>query len=554
MADRIKNYSLGSQGVVLDPHHLLPGVSPEGLTLAQNATHDMNAGFLGAIRKRPGFARFNAEFAGGPILGGIMMPIAATGGAPAAGGGAEIGTGDVADGTSTGSGNMIGAPGGTFDGGAVATVPAGAAAFTGGTTQFAGARLILIGADDNAGGNDGGHAWYASSKGFADVAIKTTTPLAPCTVYSYPTFRAPYPNGLQGQPSCIGMDGRLYYAAAHGNQATGGTVNGVCPIYVTNGGTAALLANIPGPLDAADILAEGANPPGDNSVRAAITSIHAGTDGFLYVTVKKKYTGQDTAGSRGRVYRVRPTTGDVVEWNMGTASPSPASYTNIPYCCNYFAGYLFVGEANNVDAANGNVIATNGTGGIPEISFLGASGNANNITCFCQFNGRLFMGTGASRAAGATLALLTSRPPTGGVGNSVLWTAATFDIARTGNTTNGNSYVSMVVYDATTAFLSWHAPSTRSIIYKVVANAPGDSSSTSFTFTSVFDSGAGATAPLNLYVDQGVIYAISSADSGAAAVAWVSSDGGASWVDRSAKFGNFASSTFAIPIFYAINQ
>jgi hypothetical protein len=110
----------------------------------------------------------------------------------------------------------------------------------------------------------------------------------------------------------------------------------------------------------------------------------------------------------------------------------------------------------------------------------------------------------------------------------------------------------MVVYDATTAFVSWHAPSSKSIIYKVVANAPGDPTSTSFTFTTSFDSGAGATAPLNLYLDQGVLYAISSGDAGST-VAWVSTDGGANWTDRSSKFAS-TGGAFAIPIFFAMDQ
>jgi hypothetical protein len=170
-----------------------------------------------------------------------------------------------------------------------------------------------------------------------------------------------------------------------------------------------------------------------------------------------------------------------------------------------------------------------------------------------QFNGRLFLGTGVNKTV-VTLASLLSRAPSNPPGSGAGWSGHVFDAARPGNGTNGNSYVSMVVYNATTMFVSWHAPSTRSIIYKVVANNPGDPTSVSFTITTSFDSGAGATAPLNLYLDQGVLYAIADGDGGSAAVAWISTDGGANWTDKSSAFGALATSSFAIPIFFAMDQ
>jgi hypothetical protein len=246
---------------------------------------------------------------------------------------------------------------------------------------------------------------------------------------------------------------------------------------------------------------------------------------------------------------LRPTTGELVEWNTGASSPTPVVFTSVLYCVNYYNGYLFMGDAPHVNAGACQIIASNGTEGVVDRAIAGT--DSNNVTMMCQFNGRLFAGCGISKAAGTGLAILFSRGP-GGVGSGLDWTAQTFDASRTGNTTNGNSYVSMVVYDATTAFVSWHAPSSKSIIYKVVANAPGDPTSTSFTFTTSFDSGAGATAPLNLYLDQGVLYAISSGDAGST-VAWVSTDGGANWTDRSSKFAS-TGGAFAIPIFFAMDQ
>ncbi len=417
MADRIKNYSLGSAGVVLDPHHLLPGVSSEGMTVAQNATHDSTAGFGGALRKRPGFARFNNAYAGGVILGGIMMPVAQTGGAPAAGGGAIVGTGDVADGTSVGTGNMTGAPGAVFSGSGSAA--GSAIAFTGGVSQFGGVRVIAIGLDDNVTGSDGGRAWYLTSKNFANTAVKVTTPRGPSECYSFPTFRAPFVNGIQGQPSCIGMDGRLYYCASRGSQAAGGVApdHNTLPIWVTNGATASQLATLTttGTTDYADA---------SQNKRLAVMALHAGVDGFLYAAVKGKFDGQDTAGSVGHLFRIRPTTGEVVEWNGSLTTPI-TTFAFVPVCCNYFAGYLYFGEyaALNTTA---NVYASDGTVSVQSNSF-----NSDNvISTMCQYNGRLFTGTGINKTVPTLASLFSKDPntvPTGGVG----WSVHAFDAGRT---------------------------------------------------------------------------------------------------------------------------
>ncbi len=84
-----------------------------------------------------------------------------------------------------------------------------------------------------------------------------------------------------------------------------------------------------------------------------------------------------------------------------------------------------------------------------------------------------------------------------------------------------------------------------------MADVPGDPTSTSFTVTTAY-SGAAGSAPLNLYVDDGVIYGISSGD--VAQNIAVSSTDGASWTDRSAQFGALGTNSFAIPVFYGMNQ
>jgi hypothetical protein len=546
---RLTLYALGSKGVILDPHHLLPGVPEEGLLLSQNMTHDPSAGFGGALRKRPGLARFSQNF-GGVILGGIPMPIAGTGGAPARGGGASIGTGDADDGTSAGTGDMTGAPGGTFDGGVVTTTPPGAFQFNAGASVFGGARLIVVArlGSDATVSNEGGSGWYVSSKNLADVATKQIPPGPPAGSYSYPAV-APFLDAW-GTPGCVDNIGTtgLYYAAAYGNQVTGTNATpGVnptnprgCPIRSTTGATDRLVATIP--VATAGDAYSGAGSTGN--IRSAITFMHYGTDGFIYVGVKDKYTGQDVAGSAGRVFRLNPLSGETVEWNMGVAGPSPAIYTTIPYCGNYFAGYLYVGEFGNVIDTAANVMATNGTQGVQDNSF-----NTDAfVSCLCQFNGRLFVGTGVNKTT-PTLASFFSRSPVPPPGTGTGWAGHTFDASRTGNTTNGNMYTSMVVFNGA-LYAAWYAPSAGSQIYKVTADVPGDPTSISFTFTSVFST---SNYPYTLFVDDGVLYAIGVIDGSTTTSALVTTNG-TSWTDRSTKLPTLATSSRVKFVLFGVNQ
>ena len=539
---KLSIFTLGHSGVIIDKNTLEPSLPDDSMQQAQNAVHDPERGHAGGLRLRNGFAKFNGVSTGDIILGGIPMAVAESGGAPV-GGGAILGTGDSGEGggvlgTSPGTGDMTGAPGGTFDGGAAATSPAGAGAFTA-SALFGGVRLIAIGLDDNVGGNDGGRAWYLTSTGFNDTAIKSTVSKGPCEVYSFPTFTAPFVNGCQGQPSCIGQDGRLYYAASHGNQATGGDVNGTLPIYVTDGGSNTLLATIP-KNTYSQAIATG------TTVRAGVMGMHAAYDGFIYIAVKDKYNNQDSAGSCGRIFRLRPTTGELVEWSTGAAVlPPPVFTSGVPYCVNYFQGYLYFGVHSGAIDVTASVYASNGTEAVQDNSF-----NSDTlISCMAQYNGRLFLGTGVNKTV-VTLASLFSRNPNNAPGSGSGWSGHVFDAARTGNGTNGNSYPSMVVFNDA-LYVAWHAPSTATKIYKVVADNPGDPTSVSFTISTVY-SGAAGNAPLNLYVDGSKIYAISSGDS-IANVAVVSSDG-SSWTDKSANFGALGTASFAIPVFFAMNQ
>lgn len=634
IGDKLAVYTLGHTGVVVDQNPLEPSVPDDSLKLGQNAMHDPTMGYSGGVRKRPGLQRFNSLYAGGVILGGIPMPVAGTGGAPATGGGAILGTGDSGfDGGSTGysggTGDMTGAPGATFDGAAASTTPAGATSFTGGTTRFSGARLFMVGRDgtDRPASNAGGAGWYVSSKGLADVSLTgIVSPGPPVAVYSYPPI-TPFDDAY-GTPSCIDNIGTtgLYYASSHGNQATGLPIGSAgSPIRRTNGGTDTLVATVPiSPFPIANI--NGSTKQGITSVtmstpgtgytvndtptftggtgsaaqlkvlvtaggaltggspnqlqilsagnysviptgeitlsgggsggkvtatwgyvpqRQAIVAMHYGIDGFIYLCVKDKYSTQDTTGSAGRVFRLSPLDGTLLEWNMTTTPGAPGAWAHLPYCCNYYNGVLFVGTFPDAINESAYLWTTNGTDIVNEGTFSGTQSAYGFISCFAQYNGRLFMGTGAWETTPSFAALFSRRPGATYDATTYAWTGVT--TASGGSAANGNYWVSMVEFNGS-LYASYFNPGNAAKIYKITANVPGDPTSQSFTISTV-NSTSGY--PRYLFVDDGVIYAIGT--SGGATSALVSTDGTV-WTDKSASIPAQGISSIAKPIFFGVNQ
>lgn len=548
MADRIKNYSLGSAGVILDPHHLLPGVPAEGLTLAQNATHDPKRGFGGAIRKRPGFAIFNNEFAGGVIMGGIPMPVAGFGGAPAAGGGALIGTGDADDGTSVGTGDMSGQPGATFDGGSPFFPPAGANLFNGGSALFGGKRLIVVArlGSDTTSSNEGGSGWYISSKNLADTAVKVLTPGPPVSSYSFPAA-SPFLD-TWGTPGCT-LNGWFYYAGAHGNQVTGSA----SPIRKMNGASDVLVNTIP---VATAAEASATFPTTTGNRRQAIVCMHTGSDGNIYLGIKDKFYGQDTNGSCGRVYKLDPNSGNLTEINTGGApSATPATYLAIPYCMTYFDGRLFWGEYLPRSAVNqaASVYATSldATYSFNDRPF--AADDASIVTSMCVYDGQLWVGTGCyqnTNAGASFMAKLWQRRPGGSPSDNANWGSQTVSPTPSGDNTDGNYWSSMVVFNGD-LYAVWYAPSANTQIYKIVNNNPGDPTSTSFTFTSVFNNTS--NYPFALYVDDGIMYAIGVIDGSTGSSSFTTADG-TNWTSRTTVFGTLSTSSRVRYVLFGLDQ
>ncbi len=568
----IKIFTLGNTGVVIDQQTLNPAIPDDALKLAQNTTHDPRKGRSSAITKRPGLARFNIVSAGGVILGGIPMPVASFGGAPASGGGAIVGTGDEDNGSSIGTGDMTGAPGATFDGGTAATTPPGGSIFGGGSggvgTIFGGARLFVIGrlGSDATVGQEGGSGWYVSSKSLNDSALLRIPPGPPIAVYGFPPTLE-FPSMWGAGPSCVDTIGGsgLYYASAYGDQVAGVEARTIpnafaaigCPIRNANGATDRLVATIPlASRDQARVDFDG-TPPYTGVRRSAITFMHQGIDGFIYVGVKDKYTGQNTTfptaitASTGRVFRMAATTGALVEWNIDNAGAlifNPINY--VPIAANYFNGVLFLGVFfNTADDANIGVTALNGTVTSDEgtYSSAGAGTGKQAAVSFCQYNGRLFMGTAEWKTTPGHSILWSRRPGafTDMTGNA--WTAV---MTPTGGApANGNYWSSMVVFqDALYAF--YFNPGGASKVYKIVADNPGDPLSTSFTVTTSLASANGV--PHYLFVDDGILYAIGSNGGASSSSAFVTPDG-TTWTEKTGNLPATFNSSIR-PIFFGVNQ
>lgn len=556
---KITNYSLGSQGVILDPHHLLPGVSPEGMSKSQNFFHDSNAGFAGALRKRPGFQKFNPLNMGGAILGGIGMPVAGNG--SAVGGGASIGTGDSDTGTSTGTGDGTGLPGATWDGAAGPTfVPpsVGAAFFTGaGTTLFGGARLVVIGRGNNSGtsGSNGGIGWFVSSKGLADtaIAVTLTTGLQPACITAYPPTTKFA--GINGTPSVYhAASGYFYYAAGH-DQASGT----VTTIRKTNGATDSLVATIPLSPDAAGF-SNGNVVTGQN--RQHITDMHLGYDGFIYLSVKDRAGGQDVLDlNYGRVYKMTTT---------GTLTEAPAlTKAVLPYCCAFFNGKLFWGVFN---LSNSEVAVPPANLSTPIYSTDDAFATTSLDTLLNSFlpTGNIdavttsmitFPSTGEDQVLWAGIGVNGNGTDYPNIFNRLRGPSATvaWGMTLTGSggasATHGCCFPSMAEFNGN-LYASFYNPGQIAKIYKFVpdysAIAPSDGHWLgSGTWSTVHT--AAATVSYTLFVDDGVMYAIGQLGFGGAQAALVTTDG-TTWMDKSASLPAFGNQSYPLPILAGFSQ
>jgi hypothetical protein len=510
VAGKIDVKTLGHSGVLIDQNTLEPTVPGDALRLAQNATHDPRLGFGGGLRKRPGLARFSAA-AGGAILGGIPMAVAGTGGAPAVTA-TNTPTGDPTGAPADGAG----APGSTTDGGA-ATYPAPGASAFGGGTLFSGARLLILGLQNNQNANHYGEGWFVTSKDMQNSANIVTTPGPPCTtgMLASTTF--------MGSPSCLSPDGYVYYIVSH-SEASRETA----PIRKTNGATDVAVATIP------------VNPhyPGSGTWVVSVTWMHYGSNGNIYIAVIDKMS----AGNVGRLMKLNPTTGVLTELNTGAPGATIGQYSDVPSCCAYHEGKVFWGTYPNTNdtSASINVVSSDETYASQDYHPANDERFAG-IACMIETSaGVLVAGSQDKSAASASRPVLLWRQPGAGIAAANNWISQ--DINDGDSSVSGAFYTSLVEFNGF-VYVSYYVPGSRTKIYKLTVGVDGATGNTIATaFTTVFTN---ATAvPLFLFVDDGVLYAWGATGLGGTRMALFSTDG----ATFTSEAGNLPTTNQAIPI------
>lgn len=571
-ASKIDVKTLGHSGVIIDQNPLEPTLPDDALRSAQNAMHDPTQGYGGALRKRPGLRRFNLAYAGGAILGGIPIAVSGTGGAPSTGGGGDTGSnlgsgGGASDGGGTGSGigagDGTGAPGGTSDGSTVSSfAPAGAGSFGGGSL-FGNARLIIIGRDDNTHGTgSGGTGWYVTSKKLANAANLVTSPGPPGRCYSYPntsTFSASFGQPYVWHPA----SSFLYYAAQDVDQSSGAAIT----IRRTNGGIDVAVCTLPksGGTSAA------VNNPSDLTIRYAVLTMHLGADGNIYIGCKDKASGQTTAGNWGAIFKLVPSTGTLMQLNVTTVAGAVADgYAGLPYCIAQFQGYVYWGE-HNLGASSDTQKDTNAdihamTSDQDHASIDHGFSDAEVVGCLYPFpqtapasdpnmnvqaNQILFCGFGVNKTT-PTFAWVYSRDRTA-PGTSSAFTSQ-FQSSG-GVATNGNGFLSMVAFNDK-LYATYYNPGQAAKIYRFTPDYTSLAADGGWDGTGTWATAytALSIAPLYLFVDDGVIYAVGGNGLGGTKLALWSTDG-SSWTDGTANAIPASSNqSYPLPILVGFNQ
>jgi hypothetical protein len=536
MAGAIKIYTTGHSGVIIDQSPLEPGVPDDSFQIAQNMTHDPQAGKGGAVCKRPGLAKFNLIGMGGVILGGIPMPVAGLGGAPAVGGGSL--TGD-----STGTGDGTGGMGGTFDGGAVTYGSVGASIFGGGSggsgNIFSGKRLIVIGYSNTATTNDG-VGWYVTSKQLADTALTPITP-GPAGV----SAAAPLGGGetiaetagvFLGRVFAITADNWLYYVKA-------ATIIANVPHQIrrTNGAVDEAVGTIP----------NNTLTVGGGSIQFQSVSVMTyGEDGNIYFATVDEYGSTNT----GRIMKVK---GGIIS-NLSTIFPSTVvPYEDVSVCMETFEGRLFWGTIQKLSdtSAQINCLLLSDDAALAIDDFRPtADQRYSGFTCMLRAGGVLYAGTRVKTAGVAQNAVILVREPGKAIGDAAAWNVndvISLDPALP-VAVDRNCWVSFAYFNDV-LYASWCNPTDRATIYKLtpgtVAGLQGfvtASSGVSYTSTAAADRVA-----YELFVDDGVLYAIGQRNETTARKFMWTTDG-VTWTDATANFS--LGNKFPHPILFGLDQ
>lgn len=580
-----------------------------------------------------------------PVAGTGGAPVvAASAGFPGFTGDTSTGTAAGAGSQVTAAGTVTlgtGAPGNTT-GGAPRYGSGGAAGFNGGATLFNGARLVNIGFIDNTDSNAGGEGWFVTSAGVNNSAsIAPAGATAPGVIYSFPPTTV-FPTVVGLPCAFYGVNGYFYYANAHTqhtsastnfvgsgtttsgtvSSATGLVIGGIVSIttggvayvvtlnqvngtaltwapplpapiaggetlnlletrpgiYKTNGQTTTLVTTIP------RVPGTSANANSNTVVeqRAAVTMMHWGYDGNIYVCVKDKADGQNTAGNYGRVFKMDANGGltDINLVSVSSNNPSGLGLTTmIPYTCALFDNKLFVGEfdlASSELQTSGNIImdviagdfksyvpfgfTVSGSGGVTSmLPFPSRVPPGQNWTDAQMIANRvLFVGLATKKAAAPPTANLWYRTRDNqNVGTIVV--LANPGLGDQGVAADGNYWVSLVDFNGK-LYASYFNPSTKSNIYQytptfssVSANGSADGYwDGTGTWANVL-SGTNTYA-YYLFTDQNFIYAIGLQSLSTGTPKVYSSPDGTNWTDQSANLPAGAHARISTPFLFGVNQ
>jgi hypothetical protein len=535
-------YTLGQKGVDVDTDPVL--MADESLRLAQNAEHRQIAGRRGGLSNRDGYAQFTTRPMAGAVLGGIEMPIAATGGAPASGGGGNNTGSPIPGITSTNLG-----PGLTINPSTVST-PAEAPSVPFGQSGvlFGGSRMIIIGLEGSTIGLQTGEGWYLTSKGFANDALRIITgvggaivgpPGFSCADNDLATNEQPV---LTGQMAYTYANGVLFYP--EGRVSTASAAPNKARLRRYDGHVDSIVAEIPYNQKLVDLGAQ-------FRTSIATTLVKYGDGNVLYVAVVDHATTV-VAGSHGRVLRVSGLDAqsyivtevfNTLNTNNTAALNSSAANPVVPYIIENFLGNVWVGTWRGAIGFDPYFFMLQPDGGGPDgfsishpVSADHVTTSHADVTVMKQFLGSLYVGYRSLDDAGnLQMSSLYKYDPDGTITNV---------LTPAGVASTKNAFQSLVVFkDA--LYASFYNPSAVSRIYTSVDG---------IVWSIVYSDATASRVPFNLGVDDGVIYAFGSKVG--SRNTFLSSTDGASWTDGSAHVNAAGSqaTNFPLNIFYGVNQ